>query len=296
MEGLTFKEKIILEKTNKFLKKHKPSFVLTAIVILSVLIGNAIYFSIWPSDDKTLLSSLTDIENDNCSVVGINLHGTLLTYIAPHSESDPLFNYDSVASEDIYFKIKQANEDESIKAIILEVDSGGGSGIAGEEVSNIIKNSAKPVVGWIRSVSASASYFAVSSADRIFASKFSDVGGIGVTASYLSNVKKNQKDGLNYEQLIAGKYKDSGRPDKPLTEEEKKLFLRDINIGYENFMKAVSANRNIPIEKVREIADGSTVMGEQAKELGLIDEIGGINEVEKYLEETIGEKPEICWK
>lgn len=296
MEGPTFKEKIELEKAKIFLKKLKIPLMRIAVVVLSVLIGNALYFSIWSSDEMTTsLSSLSD-SSDDCSVIGINLHGYLMTYIPPHSESDPLFNYDSVASEDIIFKIKQANEDESIKAIILEVDSGGGSGIAGEEVSNVIKNSAKPIIGWIRGVSASASYFAVSSADRIFASKFSDVGGIGVTQSYLSNVKKNQKDGLNYEQLIAGKYKDSGRPDKPLTEDEKNLFLRDINIGYENFMQAVSVNRNIPIEKVREIADGSTVMGERAMKIGLIDEIGGINEVETYLEETIGEKPEICWK
>jgi len=80
-----------------------------------------------------------------------------------------------------------------------------------------------------------------------------------------------------------GKYKDSGSPDKALTSEEKDLFLRDVNIIYQNFIKAVSDNRKLPIEKVKSFADGSTVLGEKAKELGLIDEIGGINEVEKYL-------------
>ena len=60
-------------------------------------------------------------------------------------------------------------------------------------------------------------------------------------------------------------------------------------------MEDISQNRKIPIEKVKSFADGSTVLGEKQKELGLIDEIGGINEVETYLEETMGEKPEICW-
>jgi len=113
--------------------------------------------------------------------------------------------------------------------------------------------------------------------------------------SYLSNVAKNQKDGYAYEQISIGKYKDSGDPDKVLTSDEKVLFLRDANIIYENFVAAVAQNRGLTIEKVKSFADGSTVLGEKAKSLGLIDEIGGINEVEKYLEEIIGEKPEICW-
>jgi protease-4 len=151
-------------------------------------------------------------------------------------------------------------------------------------------------VGLIRETGASAAYWAISSADKIFASKNSDVGSIGVTMSYLSNVEKNKKDGYTFEQVSIGKYKDSGYPNKPLTSEEKALFLRDSNIIYENFVKAVSQNRKIPINKVKGFADGSTVLGEKAKSLSLINEIGGIDEVEKYLEEVIGEKPEICWQ
>ncbi|MDQ5954591.1 MAG: protease [Patescibacteria group bacterium] len=282
-------------KALAFYQKHRHIINGIGIFVLFFALGcasQALYYKF--SNNQVYTGS--DTTDDDCSVVGINLHGTLLTYTPVHADNDPAFNYDSVASEEITYKIKQANKDEDIKAIILEVDSGGGVGVAGEEVSNAVKSSAKPVIGLIRTTGASAAYFAISSADRIFASKFSDIGGIGVTASYLSNVQKNQKDGLNYEQLTAGKYKDSGRPDKPLTQDEKNLFLRDINIGYEYFVKAISENRKIAIDKVRVIADGSTVMGAQAMKIGLIDEVGGMDEVEKYIEETTGEKPEICWK
>ena len=248
------------------------------------------------SSDSTMSDSTTNTEN-TCvgNVVGINLHGTIMTYIPNHADNDSFFDYDSTASEDVVWTIKKANEDEKIKAILVEVDSSGGYPVAGEEISNAIKNSDKPVVGLIRQMGASAAYWAISSADKIFASKNSDVGSIGVTQSYLSNVKKNNKDGYTFEQLSAEKYKDAGSADKSLTAEERALFIRDINIVYENFMEDISQNRKIPIEKVKSFADGSTVLGEKAKELGLIDEIGGINEVETYLEETMGEKPEICW-
>ena len=234
-------------------------------------------------------------EEMNCSVVGINLHGMILTYIPPKNENDSFENTDVVASEEVSYLIKQANEDDTVKAIVLEVDSSGGLPVAGEEIANALKNSSKPTVGVIRSSGLSAAYWAVSGADHIFASKNSDVGSIGVTLSYLDNVGKNQKDGNAYVQLSSGKFKDAGDPDRPLTEEEKQLFLRDIKILHENFVADVAANRDIPVVDIQKIADGSSVLGDRAMALHLIDEIGGLPEVEKYLEGIIGERPEICW-
>ncbi|MDP3988075.1 MAG: signal peptide peptidase SppA [Candidatus Levybacteria bacterium] len=272
-------------------------------VLVSVLVLFLFYslFIVGPFRDEekpsqeSSLSDSGDTAKDDCSVFGVILHGDLLTYIPYHSENNSFFD-DSVASDYIVDIIKQANEDAEIKAILIEVDSGGGSAVAGEEISDAVKNSDKPIVAIIRGIGASGAYWAISSADKIFASKNSDVGSIGVTSSYLSSVENNKKNGYVYEQLSVGKFKDSGDPDKPLTNEERSLFLRDINIIYENFIKAVSQNRKLSIADVRSFADGSTVLGEKAKSLGLIDEIGGMGEVEKYLEKTIGEKPEICWQ
>ena len=102
--------------------------------------------------------------------------------------------------------------------------------MAAEEVVNALKNATKPTIALIREGGVSAAYYAASGADIIFASENSDVGSIGITMSYMDNTKKNQAEGLTYNQLSIGKYKDSGDPDKPLTAEEKELFMRDIKI------------------------------------------------------------------
>ena len=239
-------------------------------------------------------------EYQSCNVLGINLHGMLATYVPAQGSADDPEEYqaqygDAVGSEDIVSSILSADQDDTIKAILMEVDSTGGYPVAGEEIANALKKSTKPTVVVIRQSGLSAAYWASTGAKQIFASRNSDVGSIGVTSSYLDNVAKNQKDGNSYVQLSSGKYKDAGNPDKSLTEEEKQLFLRDIKITHENFIEAVATNRNIPIEQVRAIADGSSVLGDKAKSLNLIDQIGGWTEAEGYLEQQIGEKSEICW-
>jgi len=227
----------------------------------------------------------------DCNVLGINLHGEMLTYI-PKGNSDSLLdNQDVVASEDVMARIDQAEQDDTIKAIILEVDSGGGSPVAGEEIAQALKQAKKPTVGLIRDIGASSAYWAVTGTQRIFASKNSSVGSIGVTSSFAEEISKDSK----FIQLSTGKFKDSGNPDKPFTEEEKVLYMRDVNIIFQNFIDVVAQNRGLSKEKVRALADGSTVLGDSAKALGLIDEIGNFYDVKKYLEDKLGEPVTVCW-
>ncbi len=233
----------------------------------------------------------------DCNVLGINLHGAIFTYIPAQGSADDPDQYqadygDAVASEDVVSSIRQADGDDSIKAIMLEIDSPGGYPVAGEEIANALKASKKPSVAVIRQSGTSAAYWAATGASKIFASKNSDVGSIGVTMSYLQNLDKDKK----YIELASGKYKDTGSPDKPLTDDERQLLLRDINITAENFIASVAANRQIPVDQVKAIADGSSVLGDKAISLHLIDEIGSWSEAESYLQEKIGEKPELCWQ
>jgi len=179
-------------------------------------------------------------------------------------------------------------------AILLEIDSLGGYPVAGEEVANALKNAKKPTVAVIRQTGDSAAYWATTGADRIFASSLSDVGSIGVSMSYLDNTKKNEVDGLTYNGLSAGKFKDTGDPDKTLTEEEKRLLQRDLDLLHEKFISAVATNRSLDIEKVRILADGSTMLGDAALANGLIDQIGGIPEAESYLRGIVGEDATVC--
>jgi len=231
-----------------------------------------------------------------CNVIGIELHGFLTTYHT-NEEKDTEGNptLDQSASELIVAGIKMSEEDDTVKAIILEIDSSGGFPVAAEEVANALKRAKKPTVAIIRGFGDSAGYWAATGADIIFASKNSDVGSIGITMSYLDYAKQNQEDGLTYNKLSSGKFKDAGDPDKILTYEEKQLFMRDVNILNENFIQAIAENRSMDIEKVRELADGSSWLGEQALEYGLIDRIGSFFEAKKYLKELLGEEIDICW-
>jgi len=255
-------------------------------------------FGYWADEefsDETIDQELGD-EGVACNVQGIELHGTIVTYIPPE-DRDADYNaiVDEVSSENILYAVKSAEEDNTIKAIVMEVDSYGGSPVAGEEIRQALLKAQKPVVAYIREGGVSGAYLAALGADTIFANKYSDVGSIGVTYSYVQNVKQNEEAGLEYIELTSGKFKDTGTPDKPLSPEEKQLYQRDIDIIYNGFVSAVAENRGLSIEQVKKLADGSTMLGEMALENGLIDKIGDLQTVKDFLKEKIGEDVEICW-
>ena len=150
-------------------------------------------------------------------------------------------------------------------------------------IMNAIQRLNKPSVAVIRESAISGGYLIASATDRIFASELSDIGGIGATMSYLDYSKQNSRDGITYNELSSAKFKNTGDYDKPLTAEEKELLMRDINILHEAFIKNISNNRRLDIEKVGKLADGSSMLGQMAKENGLIDEIGGFDEAENWV-------------
>jgi len=235
-------------------------------------------------------------EEKTCNISNVKLQGYLTTYISNEGKNEyGDLLWDEIASEDIVNAIEKAEKDDDVKAIVLEIDSHGGGPVAAEEIANALKRAEKPTIALIGEYGTSAAYYAATGADIIFASQNSTVGSIGISMSYTDNAKKNEEDGLTFNQLSVGKFKDTGAYDKPLTSEEKELLMRDINILHENFIKVVADNRNLDIEKVRQLADGSDMLGQMALENNLIDHIGGRYEVEEYLREKLGGDVEICW-
>lgn len=284
----------------------RPSFkkIIRGLAFLIIFIGAFIIvkdevsyqFGLGYYSDEYADEEYSDEEDYDCNVYGIELRGDLVTYIPASSiAEDGSQLYDETDSDHITSLIEEAELDESIKAIMIEVDSYGGSAVAAEEVANALKRAKKPTVAFVRSAATSAAYWAASGADIIFASALSDIGSLGVTMSYLDNTQKNSKEGLTYNSLSTGKFKDYGNPDKPLTDEEKRLIMRDLDIMHNLFIKAVSENRNLPIDKIKLLADGSSMPGEIALENGLIDRIGDYYDAQAYLNELIAEKAEICW-
>lgn len=236
--------------------------------------------------------------SDNCNVAGLNLHGDLITYYprTDYSDSGEL-NVDESSSEDVYFAVKGIEKKENIKAIIVEIDSPGGQPVAAEELEKVFKNSSKPIIVYIRSMGTSAAYWAATGADRIFALPSSQVGSIAVNSSYMDATKNNQKEGYTFNDLTSGKFKNTMNSNKPLTEEERALVMKDINITHNLFVKTVAENRKLDINKVKEIANGWAYTGSEALSLGLIDELGGLDDVRDYLKKGIlnNEEANVCW-
>ena len=131
----------------EFFNKHRQIFYALGILIVFGAIGfgggkvlNIFQAGLHATSDSEY--AVSD-ENSSCNVLGINLHGDLYTYLPPNNDSELLSEKDVVASEDIMGSIQEAEEDENIKAIIIEVDSAGGYPVAGEEVANAIKAATK---------------------------------------------------------------------------------------------------------------------------------------------------------
>jgi protease-4 len=186
------------------------------------------------------------------------------------------------------------NHNDAIEAVVVEIDSGGGEPVAGEVIGNALKRTEKPTIALIRGIGASAAYMIAAGTDRVFASRFSEIGSIGVTMSYLDYTEQNKKEGIIYQQLSSGRYKDAGHPDKVLTEEERELFMRDIIKMHRIFIEMVAENRGLANETVEKLADGSTMLGEDALQAGLIDEIGDMEDVKKYLFSELDIEPVMC--
>jgi signal peptide peptidase SppA len=265
---------------------------LIAVIVIVILIASFIIIK----DEISYQLGYYD-EQVYCPIMGIELHGEMTTYnIAPEEDEEGLVT-NSTSADDVVWAIRDADLNPDVLAIILEIDSYGGSGVAGDEIATALQEAEKPTIAIIRDGATSAAYWAATGADYIIASPISDVGGIGITASYLDYTKQNQQDGITYIDLSSAKFKNMGDPDKIITEEERILWQRDLDIMHQYFIEQVANNRGLEINKVKELSDGSTMMGQMALDNGLIDKLGGTADVMEYLTDigVIYYEEDLCW-
>ncbi len=194
----------------------------------------------------------------------------------------------TVSSQTIVGFIEDAEKDPSLKAIVLEINSPGGSAVASDEIAVAVKKSQKPVIALIRESGASGAYWIASATDYIVANRMSITGSIGVISSYLEFSGLMQKYGVGYERLVAGDYKDMGSPYQQLNTKEKNIMQSKLDLIHDYFIKEVAQNRKISEDQVRKLATGEFYLGVEAKELGLVDELGDKDTVEKILKEKYG--------
>lgn len=258
--------------------KNKLLYI-SVLAILSII---AIYF-LWGwrkavldivKNDTVDQTGGTGKSDASCNIAVIPIVGEIIPYAGAEkdgsgNELPPTTNVDDVLS-----LLRAAETNSNIRGILVRIDSGGGSGVPAEIITNALKRTSLPVVALIREMGASAAYLVATGARTIIASPFSDVGSIGVTMSYVENATKNTQEGLQYVPLVSAQFKDYMSPDKPLTQAERMLLERDLTILHRQFVEEVAKNRNLPVEQIAKLADGSSMPGALALENGLIDALG----------------------
>jgi len=193
-------------------------------------------------------------------------------------------------SSGIIEEIHQYEEDEGVKAIILRIDSpGGGVGPSQEIHREILKvKSKKKVVTSMGSVAASGGYYVACASDLIIANPGTITGSIGVLMEFTNIEELFKKIGIKGVVLKSGEHKDIGSPFREMTPEEKKIIQEVIDNVHQQFIQAVAQGRRLERAKVAEIADGRILTGEQAKQLGLVDQIGNLQDAIDTVAKMVG--------
>jgi len=197
------------------------------------------------------------------------------------------FGRQETSSEDTVKLIEKASKNPSIKGILFNINSPGGSAVASKEIADAIKKANRTTVAVIREVGASGAYWIASATDQIIANEMSITGSIGVISSYLEFSGLLEKYNITYQRLISGEFKDIGSPYKELTTAERKILQEKIDKIHSYFINAVAENRNTSFEEMKSISTGEFYLGSEALELNLIDQLGDIETAKEYLKQEL---------
>ncbi|MEJ2673070.1 MAG: signal peptide peptidase SppA [Deltaproteobacteria bacterium] len=175
-------------------------------------------------------------------------------------------------------QLDRYRDDNSIKAIVLRINSPGGAVGPSQEILREVEKvrRKKKIVASLGTLAASGGYYIASGANLIMANRGTATGSIGVIMQFTNVEGLAKKIGLNFFNLHAGKYKDVGSPFKPMSPEDKVYLQGLIDNIYQQFLSDVSRNRKIPLAKLRTLAEGKIYTGEEAKKIGLVDAFGNL--------------------
>ncbi|HIT51884.1 MAG TPA: signal peptide peptidase SppA [Candidatus Aveggerthella excrementigallinarum] len=214
----------------------------------------------------TSLEGSSPVATTGPTVAVINLSGTI--------------QYDGSACspEGLKALLDEAEADADIKAVVLRVDSGGGTATAGEEMATYVRDFSKPVVVSSASMNASAAYEISSQADWIFTAKSTAIGSIGTAMQVTDLSGLYEKLGIDIENITSAEGKDSSYGTRALTDEERASYQRMVDQINETFLETVAEGRGMDVEEVRALATGMTFTGIDAVENGLADELGTLED------------------
>jgi protease-4 len=218
----------------------------------------------------------------------IELEGTI-------AGSSSLMGDGIISPQEVESLLNEAKKDSS-SALIISINSPGGSVEPTQEIYNSIERfkekSGKKVYVWMKEVAASGGYYLSCGADKIVAMPTTLTGSIGVIMNLVNSEELLKKIGVSFYTIKSGKYKDMGSISRPLTNEERAIFQNIIDESYNQFLKVVSEGRNIPLDQLKNLAQGQVFTGIKAKEVGLIDEIGDLEDTIALVKKDLNLKGE----
>lgn len=254
-----------MQTRSNFSQKHPFIFGLTLIVAAVILFaGVTAAFHMWLSDDGIGSSADTRLGL-------VRIEGMIKD------------------SEETNAWIRTLREDESIKGVLLRINSPGGAVAPSQEIARAVTKlvQVKPVVVSMSTVAASGGYYVSAPATLIMANPSTLTGSIGVIMQISNLHELMEKVGVKQQSLASGKLKGAGSPFRPMTPAERNYLQGIVQDMHEQFVEAVATGRKMDVKDVQAIADGRALTGKQALELGLVDKMGG-------MEEAIDELKQLC--
>lgn len=187
---------------------------------------------------------------------------------------------DGIDSEDISEDLLDIADNDKIKAVVLRINSPGGSAYGSEQIWKAVSvvKSKKPIVVSMGDYAASGGYYIACNTDRIFAQPTTLTGSIGIFGIFPNIGGLTDKLGIKFDNVKTNKYSDFGATYRPMNTEERAILQRYINNGYELFTKRCAEGRDMNIDSLKAIAEGRIYSGTDAMRLGLVDEMGGLEE------------------
>ncbi len=269
--------------------KARESIIAASLVVfclLSLLLGLFILKknTELSNDDRSRL--VASLSNDKVAVIG--LEGVIFDSFHSRSAFKSILNVAYVKKE-----LDKALEDPHTKAVLLRVNSPGGTVAASQEIYQAVskfKAAGKPVLVSMSDVCASGCYYIASAANYIVANPGTITGSIGVISSGLNFKGLLDKLGIVDQTFKAGKFKDLGSPTRSLTEDEKKILDALLQDSYDQFLDDVEKGRGIERAKLDELAQGLVYTGRQALAVDLVDELGSYEDAKLAVKKMLKEK------
>ncbi|MFC4246732.1 signal peptide peptidase SppA [Natribaculum luteum] len=185
----------------------------------------------------------------------------------------------STPADDIVEQIDRANDDENVDALLLKLNTPGGEVVPSDDIKLAAERFDGPTAAYATDVCASGGYWIASGCDELWARDASVVGSIGVIGARVNANELAEKIGLSYEGFTAGEYKDAGTALKEMTDDEREYLQGLVDDYYDHFVERVSDGRDLEPSFVRD-TEARVYLGEQAHEIGLVDELGTREDVE----------------